>query len=232
MNGSFLNCKKIGDKIIKISKEEDEYSKLIRKEIDSKNYIKYQKDLKNNNVDVANLYLSVKVLNKIIQVEEYINGINLNDYFIDKNNLIIDKLSLMNKMLELYKKLLNTDVAVDFNYNNFIYHDNRLTYIDFVPAIYKSNIVYNGIVDEYKKVILDNNYKLLNMICYLLKAMLYLSKEELNDVLRKVLIMIDNLNLNINLNSDNYRFNSLIDYINSDMKLEDFYQKYDKIKRK
>ena len=232
MNGSFLNCKIIGDKIIKISKEEDEYSKLIREEIDSKNYIKYQKDLKNNNVDVANLYLSVKVLNRIIQVEEYINGINLNDYFIDKNNLIIDKLSLMNKMLELYKKLLNTDVAVDFNYNNFIYHDNRLTYIDFVPAIYKSNIVYNGIVDEYKKVILDNNYKLLNMICYLLKAMLYLSKEELNDVLRKVLIMIDNLNLNINLNSDNYRFNSLIDYINSDMKLEDFYQKYDKVKRK
>lgn len=232
MNGSFLDCKIIGNKIIKVSKEEDEYSRLIKEEIDDGKYLKYQKDLKDNDVDVANLYLSIRVFNKLIQIEEYIKGENLNDYFIDKNNLIVDKLSLMKRMLELYKRLLNTDVAVDFNYNNYIVHDDQITYIDFVPTLYKSNIKYNGVVDEYKKIIKDNNYKLLNMISYLLKAMLYLPKEELNNILRNTLIMIDNLNLDINLLSNHQRFNLFIKYLNSDMNIVDFYNIYDKIKRK
>ena len=232
MNGSFINCKIIGNKIIKISKEEDDYSKLIKKEIDSKNYLKYQSDLKKNNVDVANLYLSIEIFNKLIQVEEYIKGENLNNYFININNLIIDKLTLMKKMLELYKRLLNSDVTVDFNFNNFIIHDDRIIYIDFIPSIYKSNIIYNGVIDEYKRIVLDKNYCLLNMISYLLKAMLSLSKEELADVLNKVLVMIDNLNININLSSDHQRFNLFNEYLNSDMNLVDFYNIYDKIKRK
>ena len=232
MNGSFINCKIIGNKIIKISKEEDDYSKLIKKEIDSKNYLKYQSDLKKNNVDVANLYLSIEIFNKLIQVEEYIKGENLNNYFININNLIIDKLTLMKKILELYKRLLNSDVTVDFNFNNFIIHDDRLIYIDFIPSIYKSNIIYNGVIDEYKRIVLDKNYCLLNMISYLLKAMLSLSKEELADVLNKVLVMIDNLNININLSSDHQRFNLFNEYLNSDMNLVDFYNIYDKIKRK
>ena len=232
MNGSFINCKIIGNKIIKISKEEDDYSKLIKKEIDSKNYLKYQSDLKKNNVDVANLYLSIEIFNKLIQVEEYIKGENLNNYFININNLIIDKLTLMKKMIDLYKRLLNSDVTVDFNFNNFIIHDDRLIYIDFIPSIYKSNIIYNGVIDEYKRIVLDKNYCLLNMISYLLKAMLSLSKEELADVLNKVLVMIDNLNININLSSDHQRFNLFNEYLNSDMNLVDFYNIYDKIKRK
>lgn len=232
MNGSFINCKIIGNKIIKISKEEDDYSKLIKKEIDSKNYLKYQSDLKKNNVDVANLYLSIEIFNKLIQVEEYIKGENLNNYFININNLIIDKLTLMKKMLDLYKRLLNSDVTVDFNFNNFIIHDDRIIYIDFIPSIYKSNIIYNGVIDEYKRIVLDKNYCLLNMISYLLKAMLSLSKEELADVLNKVLVMIDNLNININLSSDHQRFNLFNEYLNSDMNLVDFYNIYDKIKRK
>ena len=232
MNGSFINCKIIGNKIIKISKEEDDYSKLIKKEIDSKNYLKYQSDLKKNNVDVANLYLSIEIFNKLIQVEEYIKGENLNNYFINSNNLIINKLTLMKKMLELYKRLLNSDVTVDFNFNNFIIHDDRLIYIDFIPSIYKSNIIYNGVIDEYKRIVLDKNYCLLNMISYLLKAMLSLSKEELADVLNKVLVMIDNLNININLSSVHQRFNLFNEYLNSDMNLVDFYNIYDKIKRK
>ena len=70
------------------------------------------------------------------------------------------------------------------------------------------------------------------MISYLLKAMLSLSKEELADVLNKVLVMIDNLNININLSSDHQRFNLFNEYLNSDMNLVDFYNIYDKIKRK
>ena len=45
-------------------------------------------------------------------------------------------------------------------------------------------------------------------------------------------IMIDNLNIDINLLSNHQRFNLFMKYLNSDMNLVDFYNIYDKIKRK
>ncbi|MGM9877091.1 MAG: hypothetical protein ACI33S_00425 [Bacilli bacterium] len=232
MNGSFNKILIIKNKVFKIEKVVDSYSYNILANTDS-DHKKYYEDLKKIEIDVAKLYFDKKIFGKNVEVQEYIKGINLSHYMENKNISVEEKINMLKKLLIIYKKTINEDVSLDLNMKNFIISENKLIYIDLVPAIYKSLLPKDDIEkDEYINYYLNINLAIANIINYFLRSIIYLPKYKLKEILKKVKIMIKEL-LDVNLDmSKNKKANLINEYINSNMSYQEYEDIYQNIKRR
>ena len=232
MNGSFNKILIIKNKVFKIEKVVDLYSHNILVNIDS-DHKKYYEDLKKIKIDVAKLYFDKKIFGKNVEVQEYIKGINLSHYMENRNIPVDEKINMLKKLLIIYKKTINEDVSLDLNMKNFIISENKLIYIDLVPAIYKSLLPKDDIEkDEYINYYLNINLAIANIINYFLRSLIYLPKYKLKKILKKVKIMIKEL-LDINLDmSKNKKANLINEYINGNMSYQEYEEIYQNIKRR
>ena len=230
MKGSFNKVYKIGNLIIKIDYY-DEYFSNIRSTVDTFEYKKYYKDLNDLGIKTAKLYLSIKLFNRNIQIEEFIKGISVQDFVSLKIDLK-DKLKIIKELILIYKKTINTDVKLDMNLKNFIIRDNEIIYIDFTPATYKSHILKNyKNIDSYARTYLDTSLIMNNLISYYLRGNINLSKEELKSNLINIRQLIESV-LNEKLDKNNsIRLNLIEDYIYSDESIEEYDKKYHTMKR-
>lgn len=231
MNGSFNKIIVINNKVIKVQSIVDEYSKKMHEEIDSKNYMKYFQDLKNNDIDVAKLFYSSNYFGKEIQIQEYIHGILLQEYMEDRENKISEKIELLCKLISIYMRTQNTDICLDLNMKNFILKNDKLVYIDLMPALYKSYINKND-SNPFKDNYVNPNYVMANLSIYFLRTILYLNKEEINKVkedLKSIIEEITKISLDFNI----YKKGILLEeYLNSNMTKELYEHSYQLIKRK
>ena len=232
MNGSFNKILIIRNKVFKIEKVVDSYSHNVLANIDS-DHKKYYEDLKKIKIDVAKLYYDKKIFGKNVEVQEYIKGINLSHYMENKKTPIKKKINMLKKLLIIYKKTINEDVSLDLNMKNFIISENKLIYIDLVPAIYKSLLPKDDIEkDEYINYYLNINLAIANIINYFLRSIIYLPKYKLKEILKKVKIMIKEL-LDINLDmSKNKKANLINEYIYGNMSYQEYEEIYQNIKRR
>lgn len=232
MNGSFNKILIIRNKVFKIEKVVDSYSHNVLANIDS-DHKKYYEDLKKIEIDVAKLYYDKKIFGKNVEVQEYIKGINLSHYMENKKIPIEKKINMLKKLLIIYKKTINEDVSLDLNMKNFIISENKLIYIDLVPAIYKSLLPKDDIEkDEYINYYLNINLAIANIINYFLRSLIYLPKYKLKEILKKVKIMIKEL-LDINLDmSKNKKANLINEYIYGNMSYQEYEEIYQNIKRR
>lgn len=232
MNGSFNKILIIRNKVFKIEKVVDSYSHNVLANIDS-DHKKYYEDLKKIKIDVAKLYYDKKIFGKNVEVQEYIKGINLSHYMENKKIPIEKKINMLKKLLIIYKKTINEDVSLDLNMKNFIISENKLIYIDLVPAIYKSLLPKDDIEkDEYINYYLNINLAIANIINYFLRSIIYLPKYKLKEILKKVKIMIKEL-LDINLDmSKNKKANLINEYIYGNMSYQEYEEIYQNIKRR
>lgn len=232
MNGSFNKILIIRNKVFKIEKVVDSYSHNVLANIDS-DHKKYYEDLKKIKIDVAKLYYDKKIFGKNVEVQEYIKGINLSHYMENKKIPIEKKINMLKKLLIIYKKTINEDISLDLNMKNFIISENKLIYIDLVPAIYKSLLPKDDIEkDEYINYYLNINLAIANIINYFLRSIIYLPKYKLKEILKKVKIMIKEL-LDINLDmSKNKKANLINEYIYGNMSYQEYEEIYQNIKRR
>lgn len=235
--GSFNKIYKLGNLVIKIDTDKDKFSNLVIKEMDSKKYIKYKKDLSKIGIKTSKIYFYT-TFPKTILIEQNINGDNLQDIISDKNISLKDKLILIKKLLLIYKKIYKEDVCIDCNLKNFILNNNELIYIDFVPSLYKSKIkdVNNPILNDYRDLYINSNIQLISILNYILKSFTYLPKCELKEIKEIIKSYIENefnTNLNIDGNSVVIKKNKLINkYINEDITLDEFNFEYQKINKR
>ena len=232
MNGSVNKILIIRNKVFKIEKVVDSYSHNVLANIDS-DHKKYYEDLKKIKIDVAKLYYDKKIFGKNVEVQESIKGINLSHYMDNKKIPIEKKIIMLKKLLIIYKKTINEDVSLDLNMKNFIISENKLIYIDLVPAIYKSLLPKDDIEkDEYINYYLNINLAIANIINYFLRSIIYLPKYKLKEILKKVKIMIKEL-LDINLDmSKNKKANLINEYIYGNMSYQEYEEIYQNIKRR
>lgn len=235
--GSFNKIYKIGNLVIKIDSDKDKFSNLIIKEMDSKKYIKYQKDLNKCGIKTSKIYFYT-TFPKTILIEQNIEGNNLQDIMNDESIKLKDKLILIKKLLLIYKKVYKENVCIDCNLKNFILNNNELIYIDFVPSLYKDKInrVDNIVLDDYKKLYIDNSMQLISILNYILKSLIYLSKEELKLIKEEIIGYIESeFNMNIVIYGDNVvmKKNILLDeYINGSMNKDEYVFEYQKINKR
>lgn len=235
--GSFNKIYKLGNLIIKIDTDKDKFSNLIIKEMDSKKYIKYKKDLNKSGIKTSKIYFYI-TFPKTILVEQNIKGENLQDIMNNQNIKLKDKLILIKKLLLIYKKIYKENVCIDCNLKNFILNNDELVYIDFVPSLYKRKIkkVNNNILNDYKELYINSNIQLISILNYILKSLMYLPKGDLKEIKELIINYIESeFNINIFIDSNNVviKKNKLLDrYIYGDMNKEKFNLEYQKINKR
>ena len=235
--GSFNKIYKIGKLVLKIDTKKDKFSNLIMKEIDSKNYIKYQKDLNSNGIKTSKIYFYMRFPVNIL-IEKNIKGNSLQEILEDEKINLKYKLLLVKKLLLIYKQIENNKVCIDFNFKNFILNQNELVYIDFVPSLYKSKIekISNKDLKDYKELYTNKEIQLTSIMNYLLRALIYLSKEELIDIKTEISEYIEkNFNTQLLQQSDNVvikKMKLLNKYIYENIDKKEYNEEYKKINKR
>ena len=218
--------------VIKIECINDLYTKNIVLSLDN-NHKKYYDDLKKLKIDVAKLYYDKKIFGINFQIQEYIKGKTLASLMKDKKVLINKKIYYFKELLFIYRKTLISDISIDLNMKNFIIKDDKLIYVDLIPSIYKSKISNKNVEnDEYKNYYLNTNLAICNLINYFFRSVIYLSKEELIDLLNVLKkIVFKTLKIRLDL-SKNKKSNLIYEYLISNMSYKEYEYIYQIIKRK
>jgi len=230
--GSFNKIYKIGNIILKINKCEDNFSKLIMKEIDSKKYKKYQKNLNKIGIKTSKIYFNI---DNLLFVEKYIKGQTLQEIIEDKKISINKKITLLKKLLKIYKRTLNTNICIDCNMKNYIVNKKEIYYIDFMPSLYRNKIinVENNILKDYKMLYIDTKLQLLSIINYVLKSMMYLDIKKLEEFRNNLINYIEkNFKIILKFNYQNItikKYELINKYIDGYIGKEDYYKEYKKI---
>lgn len=235
--GSFNKIYKIGNLIIKLDTDKDSFANLVIKEMDSKKYIKYQKDLNKCGIRTSKIYFYT-TFPKTILIEKNIEGYNLQEIMNNQEVKIQEKLILIKELLLIYKKVENSNICIDCNLKNFILNNNELIYIDFVPSLYKDKIeqVNNSKINDYKELYINSNIQLLSIINYILKSLLYLPKDQLKQIKDEIIIYVEEIfKTKIHLNEENVvikKTKLLNKFINENMTKEEFDLEYNKINKR
>lgn len=235
--GSFNKIYKIGNVVIKIDADKNPFSQIVMNEMDSKKYLRYEKDLNKCGIKTSKIYFYT-TFPKTILVEKNIRGRNLQEIMDDEKVSLKEKLTLLKKLLLIYKKTENTNVCIDCNLKNFILNNNELIYIDFVPSLYKEKIEESTslIIEDYKDLYLCTDIQLISIMNYVLKSLMYLSKEELQkmrDEITKIIVETFNSNLVIESKNVVLKKKELINsYIEDEIDLGEFNIQYNLINKR
>lgn len=235
--GTFNRIFKIGNLIIKLSKEHSSISKEIEM-MGTNDIKKYESDIKATGVNTSKVYLYLKSKDKSLILQEYIAGPTLQEFFEDEKVSNVEKLKMFKALINLYKKVLkNNNLCLDWNLKNFIISNGKIVYIDYVPALYKDCIeqINSERLEEYKESYLDKQIQLAGIISYAIVPFFNESKSLLNDVYNSMINCIEEiLNIrfeNVNLPNHVYmkKITIILNYLNSYQSYEEFIKQYKSI---
>lgn len=235
--GTFNKIFKVGTLIIKISKDHSSITKEISK-MGSGDIKKYEKDINKTGVDTSKVYLHLKLREKDLIIQKYIDGLTLQDFF-EKDDLSNSlKLKVFKELILLYNKTKsNENLCLDWNLKNFIIHENKIFYIDYVPALYKDRIknIHHDRLEQYKQSYLDRQIQLAGIISYAIVPFFKEDKKELSKIFYNMLNIIkDILNIDLtNIENINHVYIKKIiiinNYLNSQQEYNSFIEEYKSI---
>lgn len=235
--GSFNKIFKVGSLIIKISKEHSSITKEIAK-MGSEDIKKYEKDIRETGVDTSKVYLNLKMKDKILILQKYIDGLTLQDFFEKEDLSNILKLKIFKELILLYNKTkVNDNLCLDWNLKNFIIYDNKIVYIDYVPALYKDKIenIRHDRLEQYIQSYLDRKIQLAGIISYAIVPFFKEDKKELSKIFYSMITIIKEI-LNIDLvdiaNNDHVylkKMEIINNYLNSEQEYDSFLEDYKSI---
>ena len=166
-SGTFSNVRKIGNYIIKVSKD-DNLAKQIMEEMHSRNIYTYVRDINDVGIKTGNLYGYASIFDYNIIIQEFINGMTIQNYLGD-NASIKNKLKVFRNFLLIYKKSKDNDnLCLDWNLKNFILSKDDIYYIDFIPCLYKDKIITSNSDNlyQYKESYLNSNIQVAGILGY------------------------------------------------------------------
>lgn len=232
--GTFNKIFRIGNFIVKLSKEHSSISKEIAM-MGSDDIKKYENDIKETGVSTSKVYLYLKLKNKSLILQEYIDGYTLQEFFENVEISNVDKLKMFRELIFLYRKTLKNDnLCLDWNLKNFIISNGEIIYIDYVPALYKDRIeqVSSKRLEQYKESYLDKQVQLAGIISYAIVPFLNEDKLLLNDVYNSMISCIEEI-LRIrfqNLNLPNHvyikKMTIISEYLSNCQSYEEFIKQY------
>lgn len=232
--GTFNRIFKVGNFIVKLSKEHSSVSEEIAM-MGSDDIKKYEKDINSVGVKTSKVYLHLKLKNKSLILQEYIDGYTLQEYFESLEISNVEKLKMFRELIVLYGKTLQNDnLCLDWNLKNFIISDGNIYYIDYVPALYKNKIkeLQSERLEQYKTSYLDRKIQLAGIMSYAIVPFFNENKQELRQVFLCMMSCIEEI-LNIKYD-DNYltdhvyikKINMIFNYLNSNQDYETFIEQY------
>lgn len=235
--GTFNKIFRIGNFIVKLSKEHSSVSKEISM-MGSDDIKKYESDIKATGVSTSKVYLHLKSKNKSLILQEYIDGYTLQEFFESVEISNVDKLKMFRELIVLYRKTLKNDnLCLDWNLKNFIISNGEIFYIDYVPALYKDHIeqVTSERLEQYKASYLDKQVQLAGIISYAIVPFFDEDKLLLNDVYNSMISCIEEI-LGIrfqNLSLPNHvyikKLAIISEYLSSCQSYEEFIKQYKSI---
>ena len=235
--GTFNKIFKIGNFIVKLSKEHSSVSSEIAK-MGSDDIKKYEKDISSVGINTSKVYLHLKSKNKSLILQEYIDGYTLQEYFESLEISNLDKLKMFRELIILYSKTLQNDnLCLDWNLKNFIISKGDIYYIDYVPALYKDRIMKlnSERLEQYMLSYLDRKIQLAGIMSYAIVPFFKEEKEELKNLFLGMIKSIEEI-LNIKFNDKDLtnhiyikKMNILFNYLNSKQDYESFIEQYKSI---
>jgi tRNA A-37 threonylcarbamoyl transferase component Bud32 len=232
--GTFNKVIRIGKYIIKLSTDHTSIAKEMLK-LDSKDIKKYERDISNVGIKTSKVFLSFYCEEKNFIIQEYIEGLTVQEYLDSPSISKSDKLKLYKKIVDLYKLSMdNPDLCLDWNLNNFIVQKGEPCYVDYVPALYKSKIkeVKSSRLEQYKESLVEPRIQLAGIITYAIVPFFQLEKKELLSVYN-TMIKYTSGSLGIDVTPNGYeqhiylqKLEILNEYLFSDMNYEEFLPRY------
>lgn len=229
--GSFNKVILLNYIVIKIENINSDFANNIKNMVDSMDYKTYYHNLKKIGINVAPLYFNLSIFGKNVQIVKMIKGMTMQQFMENQDVKVEEKVKKIKCLLLIYKKTLKDDVCIDLNMQNFIILKNNLVYIDFIPALYKSNIKKLNHISDYLKSYLDVNLAMCNLINYILRSMLYLDRNNLTKVFCDVSSIINEI---FNIKVDTRKNKNCIllqDYMKGKLELEQYEKEYQKNKK-
>lgn len=238
--GTFNKIFKIGNFIVKLSKEHSSVSSEIAM-MGSDDIKKYEKDISSVGVNTSKVYLYLKSKNKSLILQEYIDGYTLQEYFENVKISNLDKLKMFKELIVLYAKTLQNDnLCLDWNLKNFIISKGDIYYIDYVPAIYKDKIMKlkSERLEQYMTSYLDRKIQLAGIMSYAIVPFFNEDKEELKKIFLGMIKCVEEI-LKIKFNDNDLtnhiymkKMNIIFNYISSNQDYESFIEQYKSISMK
>lgn len=235
--GTFNKIFKIGNFIVKLSKEHSSVSSEIAM-MGSDDIKKYEKDISSVGVNTSKVYLYLKSKNKSLILQEYIDGYTLQEYFENVKISNLDKLKMFKELIVLYAKTLQNDnLCLDWNLKNFIISKGDIYYIDYVPAIYKDKImkIKSERLEQYMTSYLDRKIQLAGIMSYAIVPFFNEDKEELEKIFLGMIKCVEEI-LKIKFNDNDLtnhiymkKMNIIFNYISSNQDYESFIEQYKSI---
>lgn len=232
--GTFNKIFRIGNLVIKLSKEHSSVSKEIAM-MGSDDIKKYENDIKATGVRTSKIYLHLKSKNTSLILQEYIKGYTLQEFFENIEISNLDKLKMFRELIVLYRKTLKNDnLCLDWNLKNFIISKGEIFYIDYVPALYRNCIekVTSERLAQYKASYLDKQIQLAGIISYAIVPFFKENKSLLNDVYKNMISCIEEIlgirfeNLNLSNHVYMKKLGIISEYLCSCQSYEEFIQQY------
>lgn len=182
--GTFNKIIKIGNIVLKFSTPHSSIAKEMLN-LDSKNIKKYEADIKNVGIKTSKVYFYSSFQDKDLIIQEYIDGLTIQEYLDSDEFSPLDKLKVFKKIVEMYKMSLSDEnLCLDWNLNNFILKNDDIYYIDYVPAFYKDQIksVNSERLKQYQQSLIDTKIQMAGIISYAIVSFFDEEKQELKRV--------------------------------------------------
>lgn len=225
-NGTFNSLNKIGKVVIKISKANDELTKQVMKEMNSRSVKEYARDINMIGINTGKVYLNFNIFNRTIILQEFIKGKTVQEVLLDSAISNDEKLDVYNRFLQIYTKLKEqNNLCLDWNMKNFIVGENEIYYIDFVPSLYKDKIKSSTSTNlfQYKESYLNDKVQISGILGYAIMPFLkteskenasciYLKLKQLSEVASG--IILDDISSN---HVYIYKLKKIEEYLYSDM---------------
>lgn len=234
--GTFNKIIRVGNIVFKLSLEHSSVAKEMLK-LHSKNIKQYEGDIRDVGIKTSKVYFAYSIDDKNLIVQEFINGMTIQEYFDSDNVSSSDKLKVFKKVVEMYKlSLSNENLCLDWNLNNFVLNNNDIYYVDYVPALYKDKIqsINSNRLKQYQLSLLDKKIQMAGIISYAIMPFFNESKDNLYSIYNMMKQIIGEM-LQVHFDRDDIehvylqKLSLLEKYLTSDMEKDDFLNEYNSI---
>ncbi len=190
-SGLFNNIIKVDNYVIKISKRDSEISNQVMDEMNSGTPEEYAAHINNIGIKTAKIQSSFMCDDYDILVQEYIDGVTIQQLLNNENVSTDIKVSVFEKFIYLYKlSEKDSNLCLDWNMKNFILNNDEIYYVDLTPCLYKDKIMNSKSdnLSQYRESYLNKNIQVAGILGYAVMSFVkYKSKEEVQIIYNKFL---------------------------------------------
>lgn len=221
--GTFNRVFKIGNIVIKLSRDKQELISLLKLS-SLKKIKKYEKSINlMDNIETGKIYLTFRFFNIICIIQNYIEGLTIEEFLLSDGVKLEDKIMIINKFLRLYFANCQSHVIIDWNMKNFIINKENLILIDLYPILYREDLkqITDSRLKPYIEVLLDFKEQCIAIITYIL---IYLINYDIDKVIEIYALISNNVMEKLKFNIDKYitenkslycsKLKLIIDYLN------------------